>query len=281
MSRGLGKTCPWQRRTEAAKQKIVTEYKQLRKFLEKQESFLLSQLYTEIMNTHKEILNRLLEETTSLGTLIGEMERICQQPDCELLKDIKTTLSRCERETFLQSLDISPELEKKFCDFTEKTAAIKESMEKFQDMLDFELPFTMLTIAQKGRRRKTSIAFAGYIGEFRGQQRDSQTQQDSSELALLISSLSIFPSSDITPSPWGVFKDDWNPYFSKRPVFSLPDKQIPAVPCPNSDAPSPRGLRATSVSSKERGKLALRYLGEFSLMVAGGQSVLLKEEGLH
>ncbi|KFP51061.1 Zinc finger protein RFP, partial [Cathartes aura] len=74
---------------EAEKQKIVTEYKQLHKFLEKQESSLLAQLEqldTEIINVHKGILTRLLEETTSLGTLIGEMERICQQPDCELLK---------------------------------------------------------------------------------------------------------------------------------------------------------------------------------------------------
>lgn len=46
----------------------------------------LEQLDTEIINVHKGILTRLLEETTSLGTLIGEMERICQQPDCELLK---------------------------------------------------------------------------------------------------------------------------------------------------------------------------------------------------
>ncbi|XP_076216374.1 zinc finger protein RFP-like [Aptenodytes patagonicus] len=84
----------YKKRTEAEKQKIVTKYKQLQKFLEEQESFLLAQLDTEIMNTHEGILTRLLEETTSLGTLAGEMERICQQPGCELLKDIRTTLRR-------------------------------------------------------------------------------------------------------------------------------------------------------------------------------------------
>lgn len=31
-----------------------------------------------------------------------------------------------------QSLNISSELEEKFCDFTEKTKDVKESMEKFQ-----------------------------------------------------------------------------------------------------------------------------------------------------
>ncbi|XP_009585624.1 PREDICTED: E3 ubiquitin-protein ligase TRIM39-like [Fulmarus glacialis] len=139
--------------TVAEKQKIVTEYKQLHKLLEEQESFLLAeleQLDAEIMKAHEEILNRLLEETTSLGMLIGEMERICQQPDYELLKDIKTTLSRCEREMFSQPLDISPELEKKFCDFTEKTAVVKEAMEKFQGILEFKLPLrTQMTLDLK------------------------------------------------------------------------------------------------------------------------------------
>ncbi|KAM6100774.1 zinc finger protein RFP-like [Pterocles gutturalis] len=140
--------CRETKKTETEKQKIVTEYKELHKFLEEQESFLqaqLEQLHTEIMNTHEENLTRLSEETTSLGTLIGEMERMCQQPDCELLKDIKTTLSRCKRETFSQFLDIfSPELEEEFCDFTKKTADIKEAMEKCQGTLE-ELNLPLIT----------------------------------------------------------------------------------------------------------------------------------------
>lgn len=32
----------------------------------------------------------------------------------------------------MQLLDVSPELEKRFCDFTEKTAFIKKAVEKFQ-----------------------------------------------------------------------------------------------------------------------------------------------------
>ncbi|XP_074020781.1 zinc finger protein RFP-like [Numenius arquata] len=132
-------------RTEAAKQEIVMTYRKLHEILEKQESSFLAQLEqldTEIMKAHEEILQRLLEETTRLGTLIEEMERTYQQPDLELLKDIGTTLSRGQRETLSHSLDISPELEKKFCDFTEKTAAIKEALEKVPDFLEFELPLT-------------------------------------------------------------------------------------------------------------------------------------------
>ncbi|XP_074020864.1 zinc finger protein RFP-like [Numenius arquata] len=131
--------------TEATKQEIVTKYRKLHEFLEKQESSLLAQLEqldTEIRKAHEEILQRLLEEATSLGTLIGEMERTYQQPDWELLKDIGTTLSRGQRETLSHSLDISPELEKKFSDFTEKNPSINELLEKFQDVLKFEFLLT-------------------------------------------------------------------------------------------------------------------------------------------
>uniref|UniRef100_A0A8C3K4S8 Uncharacterized protein n=1 Tax=Calidris pygmaea TaxID=425635 RepID=A0A8C3K4S8_9CHAR len=68
---------------------IVTTYRKLHKFLEKQESSFLAQLEqldTEIRNAHEESFHRLSEEMTSLGTLIGEMERTYQQPDLELLK---------------------------------------------------------------------------------------------------------------------------------------------------------------------------------------------------
>ncbi|PKU27174.1 tripartite motif-containing protein 7-like [Limosa lapponica baueri] len=84
------------KRTEAAKQEIVRTYRKLHEFLEKQESCFLAQLEqldTEIRKAHEEMLQRLLEEMMSLGTLIGEMERSYQQPDWELLKDIGTTLS--------------------------------------------------------------------------------------------------------------------------------------------------------------------------------------------
>ncbi|XP_014817576.1 PREDICTED: tripartite motif-containing protein 15-like, partial [Calidris pugnax] len=132
-------------RTEAAKQEIVRTYRKMHEFLEKQESSLLAQLEqldTEIRNAHEEILQRLLEETTRLGTLIGEMERTYQQPDWQLLKDIGTTWSRGQRETLSHSLQISPQLEKKFSDFTENSANIEERVEEFRDFLEFEVPLT-------------------------------------------------------------------------------------------------------------------------------------------
>ncbi|XP_014816074.1 PREDICTED: tripartite motif-containing protein 15-like [Calidris pugnax] len=113
----------------------------MHEFLDQEESSLLAQLEQldiEIRKAHEEILQRLLEETTRLGMLIGEVERTYQQPDWQLLKDIGTTLSRGQRETLSHSLQISPELENKFSGFTEKNPNIKEILEKFQDFLEFE-----------------------------------------------------------------------------------------------------------------------------------------------
>ncbi|XP_074023600.1 E3 ubiquitin-protein ligase TRIM39-like [Numenius arquata] len=61
---------------------------------------------------------------------------------CDRSKDIGTTLIRGQRETLSHSLDISPELEQKFSDFTEKNPDIKELLEKLQDVLVLELPLT-------------------------------------------------------------------------------------------------------------------------------------------
>ncbi|XP_014816061.1 PREDICTED: LOW QUALITY PROTEIN: E3 ubiquitin-protein ligase TRIM39-like [Calidris pugnax] len=188
-------------RTEAAKQEIVRTYRKLHEFLEKQESSLLAeleQLDTEITKAHEEILQGLLEETTRLGTLIGEMERTSQQPErapegespgfptwlgrptlslvssprlsppthskrdflrvgpryskgrCSislslffsLLQDIRITWSRGQRETLSHSLQISPELEKKFSDFTEESAAIREALVKVPGLLNLDLLLT-------------------------------------------------------------------------------------------------------------------------------------------
>ncbi|XP_062454509.1 uncharacterized protein LOC134152835 [Rhea pennata] len=130
------------KKREAERQKIITEFKQLHKFLEKQELLLLAhleQLDKEILKSEKEVLSGLLEKIAGLSTLIEEMEMKCQQPACELLQDIRNTLSRCEREKIEQPREFSPELVKKFCDLSKNTSAIKKLMEEFQDLLEHKL----------------------------------------------------------------------------------------------------------------------------------------------
>ncbi|XP_074020846.1 E3 ubiquitin-protein ligase TRIM39-like [Numenius arquata] len=54
------------------------------------------------------------------------------------VKDRQDRMEDHTRETLSHSLDISPELEKKFSDFTEKNSSIKELLEKFQAQMTLD-----------------------------------------------------------------------------------------------------------------------------------------------
>ncbi|XP_044840029.1 E3 ubiquitin-protein ligase TRIM11-like [Mauremys mutica] len=81
---------------ETEKQKIVSEFQQLRQFLEEQERLRLAQLEElnkEIEKGRAEYVAKLSEELSSFSSLISEMEQKCQQPASEFLQDIKGTVS--------------------------------------------------------------------------------------------------------------------------------------------------------------------------------------------
>uniref|UniRef100_A0A8C3HTY9 Uncharacterized protein n=1 Tax=Chrysemys picta bellii TaxID=8478 RepID=A0A8C3HTY9_CHRPI len=68
---------------ETEKQKVVSEFQQLRQFLEKQERLRLAQLEElnkEIEKGRAEYVAKLSEEISSFSSLISEMEQKCQQP---------------------------------------------------------------------------------------------------------------------------------------------------------------------------------------------------------
>nr|XP_032645344.1 E3 ubiquitin-protein ligase TRIM11-like [Chelonoidis abingdonii] len=77
---------------------IVGEFNKLHTLLREEEQLLLQSLEAE----ERETLQRLRENVTKLSQqsfspqqLITEIEEKCQQPVIELLKDVKSTLSRC------------------------------------------------------------------------------------------------------------------------------------------------------------------------------------------
>ncbi|KAM7146125.1 zinc finger protein RFP-like [Macrochelys suwanniensis] len=113
------------------------EYLQLHQFLEEQERLLLAQL--EMLG--KEIMKIQNENTTKASeeiSLLSELEGKCQKPASEFLQDIRSTLSRCEKGKFQQP-EISPELEKRLSDFSQKTLALMEPLRKFRDTLQSAL----------------------------------------------------------------------------------------------------------------------------------------------
>ncbi|XP_069490961.1 E3 ubiquitin-protein ligase TRIM39-like [Ambystoma mexicanum] len=78
---------------------IVCEFQKLQQFLEKEKSHYLSNLEEEGKMTLQCIKGNLIkwkEQQNSLGSVIREIESKCQQPDVELLKDVKSLLSRYE-----------------------------------------------------------------------------------------------------------------------------------------------------------------------------------------
>uniref|UniRef100_A0A8C3SDC4 Zinc finger protein RFP-like n=1 Tax=Chelydra serpentina TaxID=8475 RepID=A0A8C3SDC4_CHESE len=93
---------------ELLRQKIVSEFQQLRQFLEEQERLLLAQLEElnqEIEKRRAEYVAKLSEELSSFSSLISEMEQKCQQPASEFLQ-----VRQCERETFQNPAAFSSEL---------------------------------------------------------------------------------------------------------------------------------------------------------------------------
>ncbi|XP_073168312.1 zinc finger protein RFP-like isoform X1 [Lepidochelys kempii] len=97
---GKGKSQEYLKQTQTERQKIVSEFQQLRWFLEEQERLLLSQL---------------------------------EKLDKEI--DVRSILSRCEKGKFQQPEEISPDLEERVSGFSQKTIALSEALRKFKDTL--------------------------------------------------------------------------------------------------------------------------------------------------
>ncbi|XP_044838381.1 zinc finger protein RFP-like isoform X2 [Mauremys mutica] len=104
---GEGNSQEYLKQTQTERQKIVSEFQELREFLEEQERLLLAQL----------------------EKLDEEIVRIQNE------NDIRRTLSRCEKGKFQQPEEISPELEERVSDFSQKTIVLLETLGKFKDTL--------------------------------------------------------------------------------------------------------------------------------------------------
>ncbi|XP_067394705.1 zinc finger protein RFP-like, partial [Emydura macquarii macquarii] len=121
--------------TETKRQKILSEFQQLQQFLQERERLLLAQLEKldkEILKIRNDNVTKLSEEISRVNKLISELEGKCQKPASEFLKDVRSTLSRCEKGKLQQPVAISPELEKGLRDFSQKTVGLMETVRKFK-----------------------------------------------------------------------------------------------------------------------------------------------------
>ncbi|KAM7145524.1 zinc finger protein RFP-like isoform 1-T1 [Macrochelys suwanniensis] len=135
---GEGNSWKFLKQTQTERQKIVSEFQQLRQFLEEQERLLLAQLEKldeEIVRLQNENVRKLSQQISRLSELISEVEGKCQKPASEFLQDVRSTLSRCEKGKFQQPEEIPPELEERVSGFSQKTIALLETLGKFRDTL--------------------------------------------------------------------------------------------------------------------------------------------------
>nr|XP_042703219.1 zinc finger protein RFP-like isoform X2 [Chrysemys picta bellii] len=135
----------------AERQKIVSEFEQVRQFLEEQERLLLAQLEEldkEIVKIQDENVTKLSEEICHLSDLISEIEEKCQQPTSQFLQDIRSTWSRCEKVKFEKPVAVPEDLRERVGVSSQRNVCLQEALKKFKETLPYQLRF-LISKAEK------------------------------------------------------------------------------------------------------------------------------------
>ncbi|XP_039358195.1 E3 ubiquitin-protein ligase TRIM39-like [Mauremys reevesii] len=107
------KTTEWQGKVKNKREMIAGEFNKLHTLLREEEQLLLQSLEEEERKTLQRLqenVTKLSQQSSSLQQLITEIEEKCQQPVVELLKDVKSTLSRSENVKLQEPVAVSTDL---------------------------------------------------------------------------------------------------------------------------------------------------------------------------
>ncbi|XP_044839868.1 E3 ubiquitin-protein ligase TRIM39-like [Mauremys mutica] len=113
MSAEEKKTTEWQGKVKNRREMIAGEFNKLHTLLREEEQLLLQSLEEEEKETLQRLqenVTKLSQQSSSLQQLITEIEEKCQQPVVELLKDVKSTLSRSENVKLQEPEAVSTDL---------------------------------------------------------------------------------------------------------------------------------------------------------------------------
>uniref|UniRef100_K7FDV2 Tripartite motif containing 39 n=1 Tax=Pelodiscus sinensis TaxID=13735 RepID=K7FDV2_PELSI len=109
------KTTTWQVGIWVKRETIAGEFNKLHTLLKEEEQLLLQRLVEEERETLQRLqenVSKLSQQSSSLQQLIAEIEGKCQQPVAELLKDVKSTLSRSENMKLQEPEDVCTDLQR-------------------------------------------------------------------------------------------------------------------------------------------------------------------------
>ncbi|XP_075770160.1 zinc finger protein RFP-like isoform X2 [Pelodiscus sinensis] len=128
----------YKRHVEIEKEKVEDRFERLHRFLREQERLLLAwldKLGQEVTARKDETVLRLTEEVSCLNTLIREMEEKCEQPACEFMQDVRSTLSRCEMKPFQAPAPAAPEPKWRLWLFSQSLAFLQDTRRKLKASL--------------------------------------------------------------------------------------------------------------------------------------------------
>ncbi|NXC00198.1 TRI27 protein, partial [Orthonyx spaldingii] len=133
-------------KTEAERQRILSQFQGLRLSLEEHSRHLLARLgdlERDIGRAQEENLTSLTKEISRLDTRVQELEEKCREPARTFLQVTRDGATALGKENFQLPPSPLPELEKKIHHFREENILLEETLRSFQDILMFELPEKM------------------------------------------------------------------------------------------------------------------------------------------
>ncbi|CAM5098044.1 unnamed protein product [Natator depressus] len=131
MSKEKKKTTEWQGKVKNKREMIAGEFNKLHTLLREEEQLLLQSLEEEERETLQRLqenVTKLSRQSSSLQQLITEIEDKCQQPVTELLKDVKSTLSRSENVKLQEPEAVSTDLKNVY----KISLDMREALERFR-----------------------------------------------------------------------------------------------------------------------------------------------------
>ncbi|NWI34493.1 TRIM7 ligase, partial [Sula dactylatra] len=121
--------------TEVERQKIVSEFRQLRRFLKDQELVLLArlgELDKEMMRRQEEEETKMSGEISVLDVLICEVEKMLEQPASRFLQDARSTVDRWEMGGARRMMATSSDLEQRLRVISRQNEVLRETLGRFQ-----------------------------------------------------------------------------------------------------------------------------------------------------